>query len=74
MSVLEKRQRLGVYRMSPSQFQRACVAGVFAEDRVELLAGIPFITTKNSPHEVVTALLSQLLRPIVEASGLAVFE
>ncbi len=74
MSIVEKRDRLGVYRMSPRQFERACAADVFGEDRVELLAGILFVMTKNPPHEVVTAILSQLLRSIVAASGLAVFE
>jgi Uma2 family endonuclease len=74
MSIVEKRYPLGVYRMSPKQFQRACAADVYGEDRVELLAGIPFIMTKNPPHEVVTALLSAFLRSIVSTAGLEVFE
>jgi Uma2 family endonuclease len=74
MSLIGKRQRLGVYRMTPAQFWRACDADVYGEDRVELLAGIAFVMTKNPPHELVAALLSKLLRPIVEASGLEVYE
>ena len=74
MSIVGKRDRLGVYRMTPRQFQRACEAEVYGDDRVELLAGIPFVMTKNPPHEVVAAMLSKTLRPIVEAAGHEVYE
>jgi Uma2 family endonuclease len=40
----------GIYRMGPRQFRKAIKAGVFGEQRVELLGGIPFIMSENPPH------------------------
>jgi Uma2 family endonuclease len=74
MSIVGKRGRLGIYRMTPRQFQRACEADIYGDDRVELLAGIPFIMTKNPPHEFVVAVLGTVLRPIVMAAGQEVYE
>ncbi len=50
----------GVYHMSPPQFRKALEAGVFGENRVELLGGIPFIMAENPPH-ILTCLRIQLL-------------
>jgi Uma2 family endonuclease len=40
----------GIYRMTPRQFRTAIEAGVFGENHVELLGGIPFIMSDNPPH------------------------
>ena len=40
----------GIYRMTPRQFRKAIDAGVFGENHVELLGGIPFIMSENPPH------------------------
>ncbi len=74
MSIAGKQAAIGVYRMTPRQFRVACEAGVYGEDRVELLAGIPFIMTKDPPHEVVVYRLAEALRPVVGPRGLLVFE
>ena len=47
----------------------AGAADIYGADGVELRAGNSFITTKNPPHQVAVALLSKLLRLIVEARG-----
>ncbi len=36
--------------MTAGQFRKAIDAGVFGERRVELLGGIPFLTSENPPH------------------------
>src|SRR4051794_19009780 len=59
----------GVFRMSPRQFQVACDAGAYGDEKVELLAGIPFLMTKNPPHEFVVYGLGEILRPIVRPIG-----
>jgi Uma2 family endonuclease len=74
MSIVGKRGRLGIYRMTPSQFQRACEADIFGDNRVELLAGIPFIMTQNPPHTFVVSTLGEILRPIARAAGHTVYE
>jgi Uma2 family endonuclease len=63
-----------VYRMTPRQFRAACDAGAFGDEKVELLAGIPFVMTKNPPHEIVVFGLAEVLRPIFAPAGLLVFE
>jgi Uma2 family endonuclease len=40
----------GIYHMTPRQFRKAIDAGVFGENHVELLGGIPFIMAENPPH------------------------
>ena len=40
----------GIYQMTPRQFRKAIEAGVFGENHVELLGGIPFIMSENPPH------------------------
>jgi hypothetical protein len=40
----------GIYRMTPRRFRKAIEAGVFGENHVELLGGIPFIMSENPPH------------------------
>ena len=40
----------GIYQMTPRQFRKAIDAGVFGENQVELLGGIPFIMSQNPPH------------------------
>jgi Uma2 family endonuclease len=45
----------GIYQMTPRQFRKAIDAGVFGENHVELLGGIPFIMSENPPH-IVTSL------------------
>jgi Uma2 family endonuclease len=40
----------GIYRMTPRQFRKAIDAGVFGENLVELLGGIPFIMPQKPPH------------------------
>jgi Uma2 family endonuclease len=74
MSTVEKRERLGIYRMTQKQFKRVCESGIFGDEKVELLAGILFKMPTNPPHAVIVAVLAQLLRPIVNPSGLEVYE
>jgi Uma2 family endonuclease len=45
----------GMYRMTPRQFRKAIEAGVFGEGHVELLGGIPFVTSENPPHILCSA-------------------
>src|SRR5262249_60095354 len=45
----------GIYHMTPRQFRKAIDAGVFGENHVELLGGIPFIMSENPPHIVASA-------------------
>ena len=45
----------GVYHMTPRQFRKAIDAGVFGENHVELLGGIPFIMAENPPHILAAA-------------------
>jgi Uma2 family endonuclease len=40
----------GIYHMTPRQFRKAIDAGVFGENHVELLAGIPFLLPDEPPH------------------------
>jgi Uma2 family endonuclease len=40
----------GIYQMTPRQFRKAIDAGVFGENKVELLGGIPFVMSQNPPH------------------------
>ena len=40
----------GIHRYTPRQFRRAIEAGVFGEDRVELLGGVAFVMAENPPH------------------------
>jgi len=51
----------GVYHMTPRQFRKAIDAGVFGENHVELLGGIPFIMSENPPHIVATARVHRAL-------------
>ena len=45
----------GIYQMTPRQFRKAIDAGVFGENHVELLGGIPFIMSENPPHILASA-------------------
>ncbi len=40
----------GIYQMTPRQFRKAIDAGVFGENLVELLGGIPFVMSQKPPH------------------------
>lgn len=40
----------GIYHMTPRQFRKAVDAGIFGENHVELLGGVPFIMAENPPH------------------------
>src|SRR5277367_4610662 len=40
----------GIYQMTPRQFRKAIDAGVFGENLVELLGGIPFSMSQKPPH------------------------
>ena len=40
----------GIYRMTARQFHKAIDAGVFGDNRVELLGGVPFIMAETPPH------------------------
>ena len=37
----------GIYQMTPRRFRKAIDAGVFGENNVELLGGIPFIMSRE---------------------------
>jgi Uma2 family endonuclease len=57
----------GVYHMTPRQFRKAIDAGVFGENHVELLGGIPFIMSENPPHIVAA---SRVYRAVVALASL----
>jgi len=59
----------GIYRMTPPQFHKAMEAGVFGENKVELLGGIPFIMSENPPHIFVSIRLDSALRALATAQG-----
>jgi Uma2 family endonuclease len=40
----------GIFRMTPRQFHKAIDAGVFGENHVELLDGLPFLLSDEPPH------------------------
>jgi Uma2 family endonuclease len=44
----------GIYHMTPRQFRKAIDAGVFGENHVELLGGVPFVMAENPPHILVS--------------------
>ena len=54
----------GIYQMTPRQFRKAIDAGVFGEQPVELLGGIPFIMTRNPPHILALANASLALAAV----------
>jgi Uma2 family endonuclease len=74
MSIVGKQEKLGIFRMSPKQFARACELGVYGHKKVELLLGIPFAMTTNPPHDATVDQLAEALRPIVKPHGLKVLE
>src|SRR4051794_6128826 len=51
----------GIYQMTPRQFHKAMEAGVFGENRVELLGGVPFIMAENPPHNLACLRLLRVL-------------
>jgi Uma2 family endonuclease len=40
----------GIFHMTPRQFYKAIDAGVFGENHVELLGGLPFLLPQDPPH------------------------
>jgi Uma2 family endonuclease len=54
----------GIYHMTPRQFRKAIDAGVFGENHVELLGGVPFIMAENPPHILVCLRLLRALFPL----------
>jgi Uma2 family endonuclease len=57
----------GIYHMTPRQFRKAIDAGVFGENRVELLGGVPFIMAENPPHIVVCLRILRVLFALAAA-------
>jgi Uma2 family endonuclease len=53
----------GIYRMTPRQFHKAIDAGIFGENHVELLAGIPFVLSDEPPHILATINVRNALWP-----------
>ena len=58
----------GIHRYTPRQFRRAIEAGVFGEDRVELLGGVAFGMSESPPHIVATSCLLDQLRAVAPPS------
>lgn len=57
-----RRRRAGVYRLTADQFMQIAEAGVFRDDRVELLAGMIYRKmTKNSPHNFASGTIHEML-------------
>jgi Uma2 family endonuclease len=54
----------GIYQMTPRQFRKAIDAGVFGENHVELLGGIPFIMSQNPPHSFASRRLLAALQAL----------
>jgi Uma2 family endonuclease len=54
----------GIYRMTPRQFHKAIDAGVFGENHVELLDGLPFLLSDEPPHIVATIRVHNALWPL----------
>jgi Uma2 family endonuclease len=59
----------GIYHMTPRQFHKAIEAGVFGENRVELLGGVPFIMAENPPHILVCLRILRVLFGLAPAPG-----
>ena len=57
----------GIYRMTPHQFRKAIDAGVFGENRVELLGGVPFLMAENPPHVLACLRILRALFPLALA-------
>jgi Uma2 family endonuclease len=55
----------GIYRMTPRQFRTAIDAGVFGENHVELLGGVPFVMAENPPHILACLRAYRALSPLV---------
>lgn len=55
----------GIFRYTPRSFQHALDAGVFGEQKVELVGGVPYIMTQNPPHVFVVRRVAGLLRDIL---------
>src|SRR5690349_2348857 len=62
----------GIYRMTPRQFYKAIDAGVFGENRVELLGGVPFLMAENPPHILACLRLLRELFPLAIAPRWAI--
>jgi Uma2 family endonuclease len=54
----------GIYHLTPRQFRKAIEAGVFGENHVELLGGIPFIMSENPPHILASINVDSALRAL----------
>lgn len=50
-----------VFRHTPKSFVRALEAGIFEDQKVELLGGIPHVMTTNPPHNYAVYRLAKLL-------------
>jgi hypothetical protein len=53
--------RDGIFRMTPRQFRKAMDAGVFGENHVELLGGLPFLLVDEPPHILASMIVHHAL-------------
>jgi Uma2 family endonuclease len=64
----------GLFRYTPRSFQQALDAGVFGEQKVELLGGVPYVMTQNPPHSFVVIQVAAGLRAILPADSWTIAE
>jgi Uma2 family endonuclease len=64
----------GLFRYTPRSFQHAVDAGVFGEQKVEMVGGVPYIMTQNPPHSFVVIQVASLLRAILPARSWTIAE
>ncbi|MBX6314146.1 MAG: Uma2 family endonuclease [Isosphaeraceae bacterium] len=63
-----------VFRYTPRSFARAVEAGVFGDQKVELLGGVPHLMTTNPPHIYVVRRLAGLLAVVYPADHWTIYE
>lgn len=70
--IASRLRRDGVYRLTADQFMQIAEAGIFKDDRVELLGGLIYRKmTKNSPHNYVSGEFHETLVRILPAGWFA---
>ncbi len=65
---------LTAYRFSVNKFNRMCAAGLFEDEKVELLNGLMTRMTSGPGHDYAVALLSQILEKLLPADRWSVRE
>ncbi len=67
-------RHLTAYRVSVSKFDKMCAAGLFDDDRVELLNGVLTMMTSGPGHDFTVTFLRQALEALIPADRWSVRE